>query len=136
MNKLKFALAASLLATGVAHAASNCDGFKITLKNNLSEDLVLRKIHLQGGDIQPGGIKKLDHKSAKTFTISQSLEEGVMKGELVLNTLTLPSKEVRVQFDLENKGLICEHSDYSPTGDLALTKHRLAGEVKYSINNQ
>ena len=135
MNKLKLALAALLLATGVSHAATNCDGFKILVKNNLSEDLILRKIHLQGGDIQPAGIKKLDHKSEKTFTISQALEEGVMKGELVLNTLTLPSKEIRIQFDLENKGLICEHSDYSPNGDLALTKVRLAGQVNYTINN-
>ncbi len=133
MNKFKLAVMAPLLAFGIAHATTPCNDFEIKIKNNLLDDLVVRKIHLEGADIQPGGVQKLNKNSAETFTISNTPELGVFRGELVFNTLTLPTKEVRILFDLVGKGLICEHTDRSPAGEVPLVKSRLAGQVLYTI---
>src|SRR5436190_11990442 len=133
MNKIKYAFAVSLLATGVVQASAPCEGFEIKIKNNLADDLIVREVRLQGADIQRGGIHKLNHQTEETFTVSRVPEEGVLKGEFIFDTLSLPTKEVRIQFNLENKSLICEHTDYSPSSILPLSKTRLPGKVHYTI---
>jgi hypothetical protein len=134
MNKINYALAASMLMAGVAHASA-CEGFEIKVTNNLADDLVVRRIQLQGAEIQPAGIQKINHKSTEVFTVSKATEGVALKGALIMNTLSLPSKEVRIKFDLINKGIICEHTDHSSSDKLSLSKTRLAGKVQYTINN-
>lgn len=136
MNKLKLACIASLLSAGIAHAAPSCDGFEIKIKNQLADDLLVTKIHLNGAEIQPGGIQKINGNSEQVFTINNSAEDVVMSGNLVFHTISLPSKEVKVRFDLKNTGLVCEHTDFSPEGDYAVEKTRLPGKVDYSIINK
>lgn len=134
MRKIKTIIAASLLS-GAVHASGACDGFEIKIKNNLAEDLIARKIHLLGAEIQPGGIQKLSKKSEETFTVNKATENSPLSGEIVFNTLSLPSKEIRIQFDLSNTELICKHTDKSPKGELSLSKMRLPGKVLYTIDN-
>lgn len=136
MNKLKLACIASLLATGMAQASNPCDSFEIRVKNNLADDLLVTHIQLQGAEIQPGGIQKINSKTEQVFTINNTLEAMPMQGDLVFHTISLPSKEVKIQFNLKNSGLICEHNDTSPEGDYSVEKTRLPGKVDYSIANK
>ena len=133
MNKLKMACFASLFAAGIAQASTPCDGFEIKIKNSLPDDLLVTKIDLQGGELQPGGIQKVDGKSEQVFTVNNT-GDAVMKGSLTFHTISLPSKTVKVQFDLENSGLICEHTDTSPASDYNVEKTRLPGKVNYTIS--
>ncbi|KTD19098.1 hypothetical protein [Legionella jordanis] len=135
MKKFKLACVSSLLlAAGLAKAGNPCDSFEIKVKNNLADDLVVRKIQLQGADLQPGGIQKINSKSEEVFTVSNSAEKIPMKGELILNTISLPTKEVKIRFTLENSGLICKHDDNNSQSDLGLEKTRLPGKVLYTIH--
>ena len=72
MNKLKMACVASLFAAGIAQASTPCDGFEIKIKNSLPDDLLVTKIDLQGGELQPGGIQKVDGKSEQVFTVNNT----------------------------------------------------------------
>lgn len=136
MNKVKLACIASALSASIAHAAPSCDGFEIKINNHLADDLLVTKVHLNGAEIQPGGIQKIDGNSAQSFTINHSTEDLVMSGDLVFHTISLPSKEVKIRFDLKNTGLVCEHTDFSPESDYAVDKTRLPGKVNYSISNK
>lgn len=133
MNKLKFLCLASLLTAGIAQASTPCDGFEIKIKNKLADDLLVRKIRLQGAEIQPGGLQKINGHTEAVFTVSNSAADNLMTGELIFDTITLPTKEVKVQFNLTNKGLICEHDDHTPASDLPVDKTRLPGKVVYTI---
>ncbi|MCA0404417.1 MAG: hypothetical protein LCH30_11630 [Proteobacteria bacterium] len=135
MNKLKLLSLSSLLVAGLAQAGNSCEGFEIKVKNNLSDDLIARKISLQGANIQPGGIEKLNSKSEETFTVNAvQNENGKIKGTLIFDTISLPVKEVKINFSLENKGLICEHVDNTKEGSLSADKIRMPGKVLYTIN--
>lgn len=136
MNKLKLACIASLLASGIAQATTPCNSFEIKVKNNLADDLLVTRIKLHGAEIQPGGLQKLDAKTEQVFTVNNSAEGVPMAGVLVFHTISLPSKEVKINFDLKNAGLICEHTDTSPESDYAVEKTRLPGKVNYSISNK
>lgn len=136
MNKLKLVCIASLLATGIAQASTPCDGFEIKVKNKLADDLLVTGIHLQGAEIQPGGIQKINANTEQVFTINSSAEAVPMTGNLVFHTISLPSKVVKIQFNLKNSGLICEHTDTSPDSDYSVEKTRLPGKVDYSISNK
>lgn len=135
MNKFKLAGIASLLATGIAHATP-CDGFEIKVKNNLADDLIATKIHLDGADIQPGGIQQINGKSEQVFTVNSSAEDKTIAGEMTFHTVSLPSKKVSIKFTLKNSGLVCTHTDTSPASDYSVEKTRLPGKVDYSITNK
>ncbi|HRD69276.1 MAG TPA: hypothetical protein PK657_03960 [Legionella sp.] len=135
MNKLKLACVASLLAAGIAQASTPCDGFDIKIKNKLADDLLVTKIHLNGADIQPGHIQKINGGTEQVFTVNSS-SDAVMSGDFEFHTISLPSKVVKIQFNLKNSGLICEHTDTSPDSDYSVDKTRLPGKVDYSIFNK
>jgi hypothetical protein len=132
MNKLKYALMSSLLVAGIAQAGTPCNNFEIKVKNNLSDGLVARSISLQGADIKPKAVHQLNTNAEETFTISNAINP-TLQGELIFNTISLPTKEVKIRFDLSNTGAICEHSDHSQSNDLNLSKTRLPGKVTYTI---
>jgi len=137
MNKLKLACFATLLATGIAQASTPCDGFEIKIKNQLADDLLVTRIVLNGADIQPGGIQKIDGQATQVFTVGKSAENVPMQGDFVFHTISLPSKEVKVRFTLENSGLICEHTDIEVAdNDYSVEKTRLPGKVDYNIYNK
>lgn len=135
MNKIKLACMASFLAAGLAQAATPCDGFQIKVKNQLADNLVVTHIKLKNAVIQPRGIQKINGKSEQIFTVNRSTASLPMVGELVFHTISLPSKKVKISFDLTNSGLVCEHNDTSPDGDFSLEKTRLPGKVNYTITN-
>ena len=121
MNKIKLVCFASILAAGITHASSTpCDGFEIKIKNDLPDNLLVTKIQVNGAEIQPGGIQQISGKSAEIFTVNKTADDRNMAGEFVFHTLNLPSKEVKIQFDLKNKTLFCEHSDKTKDGDYSI----------------
>lgn len=136
MNKIKLACIASLLSSSFAYAASSCDGFEIKIKNNLADDLLATTIKLNGAEIQPGGIQKIDGKTSQVFTINSSVENVPMVGEFVFHTLSVPSKTVTIQYTLDNTSLFCEHTDKSPLSDYAVEKIRVPGSIHYLISNK
>ena len=136
MNKIKLACLVSLLSTSIAYATTPCDGFEFKLKNNLADDLLVTTIQLHGADLQPGGIQKIASKTTQAFTVNSSKADVPMNGEFVFHTISLPVKTVKIQFDLKNVGLICEHSDHSPASDYSVEKTRLPGSVNYTISNK
>lgn len=135
MNNLKLACIASLLAAGIAQA-SPCDGFEIKIKNHLADDLLVTRIHLDGANIQPGGIQKIDGHTEQVFSVSKSSDAIAMTGDFVFHTISLPSKEVKIKFNLQNSGVVCEHTDTSPDSDYSVEKTRLPGKVNYTISNK
>ena len=136
MNKIKLACVASILLSGIASAAPSCDSFQIRLKNNLADDLEITKIKLSNAQIQPGTFAHLKSKTEQVFTVNGTTEGLAMYGQFTMRTLSLPSKTVKVKYNLENTTAACVHTDRSPQGDYALEKTRTPGEVQYSINNQ
>lgn len=139
MNKLQLVGIASLLAAGLAtgaQASTPCDSFEIKIKNQLADDLLVTRIKLHGADIQPGGLQKLNAKTEQVFTVNNSTDALPMKGDMVFHTLSLPSKEVKIQFDLTNAGLVCSHTNTSPAGDYAVEDSRSPGQVSYTISNK
>ena len=136
MNKIKLACLTSLFFTGVVSAAIPCDGFELKIKNSLADDLLVTTIKLHGAELQPAGIQKIDSKLEQVFTVNSSAENVPMVGEFVFHTISLPSREVKIQFDLKNSGLICEHTDNSPVSDYEVSKTRLPGKVYYTISNK
>jgi len=136
LNKIKFACLVSLLSTSFVYSATPCDGFELKIKNNLADNLLVTTIKLNGAEIQPGGIQKIDGNTSQVFTVNSSAQDVPMVGEFVFHTISLPSKTVTIQFTLNNAGLICEHTDTSPTGDYSVEKTRLPGSVNYTISNK
>lgn len=137
MNKLKLACIASLLASGIAQAATpSCNGFEIKIKNQLADDLLVTRIKLDGAEIQPGGIQKINAKTEETFTVNNSDENLPMKGDFVFHTISLPTKEVKVKFELKNTNLVCEHTNTSPASDYSVEDSRRPGKVLYTISNK
>lgn len=136
MNKIILGCLASVFATGIAQATTPCNGFEIKVKNHLAEDLLVSTIQLNGAEIQPGGIQKLDANGEQVFTVNNSQENVAMNGDLVFHTISLPSRVVKIKFDLNNLGLVCEHSDKSPEGDYSVEKTRLPGKVAYTITSK
>lgn len=136
MNKIKIACIASLLSSSFAYATSSCDGFELKIKNNLADDLLVTTIKLNGAEIQPGAIQQIDRKTAQVFTINSSADNVPMVGEFVFHTLSIPSKTVTIQYNLENASLFCEHTDKSPLSDYSIEKTRFPGSVHYIISNK
>ncbi len=136
MNKIKLACIVSLLSSSFAYAALPCDGFELKIKNNLVDDLLVTTIKLNGADLQPGGIQKVGGKTAQVFSVNSSSQNTPMTGEFVFHTITLPSRTVKIKFNLDNLNLVCKHTDLSPEGDYAVESTRLPGSVNYTINNK
>lgn len=130
--KLSF-LASSLALAAIANAGHPCDNFKIKLKNNLPHDLLIKTLHIHGAQIEPQGIQKIDPKSEGTFTVNHTTDSGPMRVVATLNSISIPSKEFKVQFNLTNHGLICKHEEISKEGDLEGKSTRLPGQINYSI---
>lgn len=59
-----------------------------------------------------------------------------MNAEFVFHTISLPSKEVKIQFALKNSKIICEHTDKTPASDYSVEKTRLPNKVEYVIFNK
>lgn len=131
--KLSF-LASSLAIAALGNAANPCDDFKIKLKNNLPHDMLIKTLTIEGANIQPQGIQKINPNSEGTFTVNNTIDNGPMRAVVTLNSISIPSKVFKVRFNLTNDGLVCQHEELSREGDLTATSTRLPGEISYSIN--
>ena len=113
-----------------------CDGFKLNVKNNLADNLVVTSVKLDKADLTPGGIQNIEKKTEQPFVVNNSPENSSFKGQFVFHTLSLPSKKIKINFELENKGLICEYTALSQFGDYTVNTARLPGQVDFTIENQ
>jgi len=135
-NKIKLACLASLFAAGIANAADpQCNGFEIKIKNNLPDNLLIKKIIISGAEVQPNGLGQIDKQSQQTFTVYNSNPDTLMNGEFIFNTISLPTKEIALHFELQNKNLHCSHSDLTgnESGGYPIDTSRGVGKVTYSI---
>jgi hypothetical protein len=99
MNTFKLLCVSSLLIGSVAQAANiapACTGFELKLKNNLADDLMVTNVILDGADITPAGIQKINGNTEQVFTINNSTADALMSGKFTLRTLSLPSKTVKI----------------------------------------
>ena len=136
MKKTTLICLLSLLAAGAVQASTPCDNFQINIKNQLSDDLLATTAKLNGASIKPDGIQKLKSKSSQVFTVSKSQSDVPMYGEFSFNTISLPTKNVTIKFDLNNAGVICKHDDKTESGDLSVEKTRLPNQVEYIISDK
>lgn len=135
MSKIKIVCLASFLAASIAQASTPCDGFEIKIKNALPDSLVATNTQLSGATIQPAGIQKIDGNSEAVFTVNGSAENLPMSGYFTFRTISLPSKVVRIRFNLTNQVLVCEHSEDTSDGDYPISHTRLPGKITYTIGN-
>lgn len=136
MKVIKVALLSLAFVSTLSQAAVPCDGFQISVTNNLADDLVATKINLDGASIEPDGFNKLNSKSSQVFTVSKSENDVPMAGDMTFHTVALPIKTIKIKFNLTNQGLICQHDDKTGNNDYSVGKTRLPNEVKYTIFNQ
>ncbi|WP_131782948.1 hypothetical protein [Legionella gresilensis] len=133
MKKVKLA---GLIAAFVPFMASAhpCDGYEIKLRNNLIDDLLITTVKLQGGKLNPSGMQKLDSQTEQVLTVNKTSAAGVMKGEIVFHTISLPSRTITIRFNLVNDHQTCKHTDTSPPSDYIITRTSQSDKINYSIN--
>lgn len=131
MKKTYLSLA-FLLASGAGYAAQACDNFQIVINNSTSEKFYATSVELSGANIQPRLIQ-LDGNSNATFTVNNSEDTPILKGQMVFRTFSLPSKKVNIDFELKNHTLVCEHVAHEVPNDYAITATRTPGKVTYNI---
>ncbi|MBA2652298.1 MAG: hypothetical protein H0U73_08545 [Tatlockia sp.] len=137
MKTLKLACISTLLAAGIAHASIPCNGLEIKIKNNTTEDLIATGIKLVGAELNPGSSPQINAKTEQVFSVNNSNKDVEMTGELIFHTASLPSKEVKIQFNLRNKTLSCHHEDITPlNANFSIDKNRYAGKVDYTISHK
>lgn len=137
----KLSCIALLFAAGISHAetiTTPCNGFKINLKNSLPDDLLITKFDVKGAQIAPAGVQKIGGRTESTFTINGSVDGATMPATIVLNTLSVPSKKVVLDFNLVNSGLVCKHEAVEDKkkddpNQLEATYTRLPGSITYTI---
>lgn len=134
MNKIKLACLSTLLFTGVVSASTPCNGFELKIKNNLTDNLIVTSIDLNGADLNPGSIAKIDAGSEQVFTVNNSKADLPMIGDFTFYTVSVPTKKVKIKYELKNLGIACIHTDLAQEGDFNAVKSRAKNQVHYDIN--
>lgn len=132
MKKIQLVCLVSLLATGISHATPACNGFQITIKNNLKNAIVGTTIKLDGAKITPS-LVEIDKVSEKSLTVTESVDEKPMSGELVFKTLNIPSETIHIKFKLENMLLVCGHTPVDIDNAYPVTNSRKSNNVVYTL---
>lgn len=133
MKKLTLSCFSLLVAAGLAHAGTPCNGFEVKIKNNTPDDLLVTKLQLAGGDFQPNSLEVISAHSEQVFTVNNSADNAKLNGVMEFNSFSLPSKRASIKFDLKNKHLICHHNVKEASGDYQISHSRVPGKVKYTI---
>lgn len=135
MKKMKLICLASILVSGIANAGLQCNGFKVTVRNDLAEDLEVKAVTISNATLQPGSIPVIQANTEQVFTVNNTGSE-TMAGEFVLQTKSSQPRDVTIKYTLKNKALRCNHDDKTPEGVFAIEKDRSTGEIKYTIKNK
>lgn len=116
--------------------AGICDGFKITLKNHLAQDLLVAHITINHADLTPPYLDTINARSEGMFTILNAERTTPIVAEMSLYTVSIPSKKMIIRFVLEDKGVYCSHSDKSSSEEHQISSARVFGKgVDYSIDD-
>jgi hypothetical protein len=136
MKKINFVYLASIFAASAVQASVPCDNFQISINNQLSDDLLGTTVKLNGASLKPDGVQTLKSKATQTFIVSKTESDVPMYGEFSFHTISIPTKDVSIKFDLKNFGLICQHDDKTEGGDFSVEKNRSINKVEYTIVNK
>lgn len=135
MNLPKIVLLVSSIAFGVSNAATApCNGFKINLENKAHEQLIVDGVSLTNGTINSVDPQLIEVNKKATYTINSTIEGNVMAGEFFVHSLTEPSKQVRIHFNLTNKDMVCEVNNKSQAGTLKTGFHRVLGGLNLPVS--
>ena len=136
MNLLKNLILMSTLSVGISHAGTvPCNGFKIDFRNATHQNLVIDGVSLIGGSLSTTDPTIMEVNKHSLYTVNQSVEGGVMMGEFLFHTTTEPHKELKLNFNLTNKNMVCEVSDVSKQGNLVTNPHRVLGGLTVPIKD-
>lgn len=134
LNKIGIASLISIATSLAALAEGACENFDITLESTIPDNLLVRKIELDNGaKLEPSNFEVIKGNTQQKFTVNNASADDAMNGKIVLNTVSLPTKEVRLLFSIKNKKIFCEHTDNGSTGDYHLEKSRHTNGVSYKI---
>ncbi|HRD69229.1 MAG TPA: hypothetical protein PK657_03725 [Legionella sp.] len=136
MKSIKLISALYLLAINLVYASAPCDGFNITLENQLGDDLLVTRFNLDGAQLLPSNLQKLKRKSTQSFRVTHSDKGVPIFGEILFHTQSVPNKLIAIQFDLRNSRLICEHNDLSQVSSFSLKKARSPERIEYVISEK
>ncbi|MDP3267416.1 MAG: hypothetical protein Q8M40_00060 [Legionella sp.] len=136
MKSIKLFSALYFLAINWVYASAPCDGFTISLENQLSDDLLVTRFNLDGAQLLPTNLQKLKGKSTQSFRVNHSDQGIPISGEILFHTQSVPNKLIAIQFDLRNSSLICEHNDLSQVSGVLLKKARSPEQIEYVISEK
>lgn len=145
MNILKIAGIALTLSTGMASVSASasdlpCNGFQLKVINHLTDDLLVTNVTLNDAKLEPGSFGKLDKNAEKIFTV-QDASKTVMTGKFAMDTLSLPTNNVKISYTLENTGvpgkdLVCSFTPTAIEGGYKVETTRLVGQVVLTISDK
>ena len=129
----------SLVSTVSYAGSSSCDGFEVVLSNHLPSNLLLTERHVEGASLDPMLMINIPANGSQRLIVKPD-DHGLLKSakiEFKFNTLSLPTRQIKVKFKLENFPLICLHSDLSSHGEegVVVDSSRGIGKITYKISN-
>lgn len=136
MNIIKNIILMPALSIGISHAGTvPCNGFKINFVNKSRQNLVIDNVNFVGGTLMTKDSNVMGTDKEVLYTITNSIEGGNMLGVFTMHTTNEPTKELKLQFNLTNKNMICEVSNFSQSGTLNTQLARVLGGISLPIRN-
>jgi hypothetical protein len=126
----------SVLSIGMAHAETvPCNGFKLEFKNTSNQDLVVDAVNLVGANVITQDSDILEVNNRLLFTVSQRRNGQTIWAEFLFHTKSEPYKELKLNFNLNNKNVACEIDNTSKQGTLDVSIHRVLGGIYLPIKS-
>jgi hypothetical protein len=136
MKLTNIVLLLSTLSFGVSQAGTApCNGFKINLKNQTKQQLVVDSVLLNNGTISSQDPQPIDVNGSALYTVNGAGESTVMQGQFLVHLVQQPEKSLKINFDLTNKDLICEVGNTIQMGTLNTQFNRVLGGLDLPIND-
>jgi hypothetical protein len=136
MHLIKKIVLLSALGFGISHAGTvPCNGFKIEFKNTSHQNIVIDEVYFAGGHATTLDPLHMEVNKQVLFTVNQTMEGQPIWGEFLFHTTTEPYKELKLNFNLTNKNMICEVSDTFKQGALNIDIHRVLGGLYLPIKD-
>lgn len=124
-----------ILFATINYGAGICDGFIIQMNNRLSEALLVTHIITENGELDPPLLTSIAANGQTSFAVTHAHRTKAITGEMWLYTMQVPSKKIMIKFNLQDKGIYCEHRDQSSSEEHHTSTSRSFGwGVAYTIN--
>lgn len=120
-------------ASSVASAKNMCKDFEISLNNHTGDKLLITEANLSNGQFSSMGIGSIGSQQTKVLSVAKASEDQAMEGFFKLHSASIPSKDARIKFELENTGIVCHVKNIHLDGDYTVTDVRLPGRQSFTI---